>query len=461
MTDRSTYPSTTTATLEDWRAFLNDNSDIEYVDAVFTDQIGTVRGKRVPVGEAEKIFTAGLQLPLSIYFFDVTGVNEDVCGRGYSDGDPDGTAWPIAGSIARVPWSEVPLAQVMMTMNEPDGSPCVFEPRKVLSATADRLSALGLTPVTAVELEFYLIDPERTPAGFPQPPLNPETGKRESANEVYGLTELETFSALLSDIDVYSEALNVPASAAVAEFSPGQYEINLHHTADPVRGADQGILLRYLIGAAARKHDMQATFMAKPYLDQTGNGCHVHASLLNDAGENVFADESQLGSDMLRHAIGGLQATLPDAMAIFAPNFNSYRRFVPDNYVAVNGSWGANNRSVAFRIPTGDVSARRVEHRVSGADANPYLVMAALLAGMHYGIERKLDPGVPATGNVSADVDPDLPLTLTDALERFRQSAVLRDYLGNDFVDIYAETKRLELEKFQSEITSREISWYL
>ena len=448
------------ADLAEWEAFCAANPGIDYLNAVFTDQCGTVRGKRVPVSEAPKIFSNGLQLPMSVYFLDVTGVNEDICGRGFSDGDPDGTAFPIAGSIACVPWAE-DQAQVLMTMDTPDGVPCDFEPRNVLAGVAERLSKLGLTPVTAVELEFYLLDPRADAKGRPQPPINPSSGEREASNQVYGLSELDGFTELLRDIGKFSECLAVPASAAVAEFAPGQYEVNLAHGPDVLRSGDHGILLRYLIGAAARQHELRASFMAKPFLNQTGNGCHIHLSMLDRDGTNIFDDGGEAGSDRMRHAIGGLQAMLPASMAILAPNINAYRRFGPNLFVPVNDAWGYNNRSVAFRVPTGLPTARRIEHRVAGADINPYLVLAVLLAGVHYGLENKIEPGEPVTTNACSVVDPNLPLTLLDAVECFSKSDLMRTYLGSEFVDIYAETKRLEYQRFQRAISAREYEWYL
>ncbi len=460
MSNREKPASAGRATLADWKAFCAAHPEVAYLNAVFTDQCGTVRGKRMPLAEAGKVFTDGLELPMSVYFLDVTGENEDIHGRGFSDGDPDGTAHPIAGTVAVVPWAR-DQAQVMMTMDVPEGGACEFEPRNVLARVAERLGARGLTPVSAVEFEFYLLDQKPDPDGRPLAPINPSTGDRERSNQVYGLSELDGFSDLLRDISVFAADLSVPASAAVAEFAPGQYEINLKHGPDPLRSADHGILLRYLIGAAARAHGFRASFMAKPYVDQVGNGCHIHTSLLDGDENNVFDDGGDRGTELIRHAIGGLQRTLPAAMALMAPNLNAYRRFAPNRFVPVNGAWGYNNRSVAFRVPTGSPKARRIEHRVAGADANPYLVLAAILAGIDYGLENKIDPGEPTQVNACDRVDPDLPLTLPRALDTFVGAPVLRDYFGDLFVDIYAETKRLEFEKFNKIISTRELEWYL
>jgi len=461
MSDRERPGVAGRATLADFKAFLAQHGNVDYVDAVFVDMCGTVRGKRFPRDEAEKIFSDGVQMPQSLYFFDVTGVNEDVCGMGFSDGDPDAQAYPIAGSIVPVPWSPIPLAQVMMTMEDLEEGPCWLEPRNVLANVVERLNSIGLRAVSACEFEFYILDRHRNAQNLPQPPVNPATGVRETANEVYGIAELDGFMELLKDVDAAAKKQNVPASGATAEFAPGQYEINLKHEDDIFAAADHAVMLRHLIDAVARTHNFTASFMAKPYADQAGNGLHVHCSVLDKQGRNIFDDGTDEGSIRLRHAIGGLQATLGEAMAFFAPNLNSYRRFEPNIFVPVNCSWGYNNRSVAFRVPAGDTNSRRIEHRVAGADANPYLVLAAILAGIHYGIVNEIDPGEPAEGNACDSMDEALPFFLPSALKRLRHSKIMRDYFGDRYVDLYAETKLLEYEKFQRIISTAEYDWYL
>ncbi|MBI1261442.1 MAG: glutamine synthetase [Rhizobiales bacterium] len=449
------------ADLAEFNAFLAQNGDIDYLDAIFVDMCGTVRGKRFPIEEADKVFTSGVQMPRSLYFFDVTGVNEDILGMGFSDGDPDSQSHPISGSIVPVPWASMKQAQVLMTMVDSKNQPLMLEPRNVLASVVQKLEDIGLNAITACEFEFYVLDKDRDRKGLPQPPVNPATGLRETANEVYGITELDGFMALLKDIDEAAAAQGVPASGATAEYAPGQYEINLNHENDVLAAGDHAVMLRHIIGAITRKHNFIASFMAKPFVGLTGNGLHVHTSVLDKDGRNIFDDGTDKGTRQLRHAIGGLQATLGDAMAFFAPNLNSYRRFEPNLFVPVNRAWGYNNRSVAFRVPAGSPQSRRVEHRVSGADANPYLVLAAILAGIHYGIVNEIDPGDPAEGNACDIMDEGIPFYLPSALKRLRNSQVMRDYLGDQYVDVYAETKMLEFEKFQRAISPLEYDWYL
>jgi glutamine synthetase len=201
--------------------------------------------------------------------------------------------------------------------------------------------------------------------------------------------------------------------------------------------------------------------MAKPYPDRTGSGLHIHASIVDDAGNNIFEDGSSEGSERLRHAIGGLQALMPESMALFAPSLNSYRRFQPDMFAPVNRRWGVNNRSAGLRIPIGPGEARRIEHRVGGADANPYFALAAVLAGLHHGLVNALEPGPAASGNVSREPDAALPFTIDDALARLAKAQVLETYLGRETVALYGETKRLEVARFRKIISPAEYDWYL
>ncbi|MCP5151241.1 MAG: glutamine synthetase [Ectothiorhodospiraceae bacterium] len=446
---------------EELARYLERYPDTAYVDAIFVDLCGIVRGKRYPRAELEKLFAGGFPIPFSLHFLDVTGACLDPCGRGFSDGDPDGVARPVPGTLAPVPWADRSAGQVLMSLHDADGRPSAVEPRNVAAAVARRFEALGLRPCLAFELEFFLIDRERDDRGRPQPPRLPTSGQRERTTQVYGMDTLEELGALFHDIEHSAAAQGVPASVATSEYAPGQYEINLRHVEDPVLAADHCALLRRVVKAVARRHGLDATFMSKPFLDQTGNGMHVHASLLDAHGKNVFDDGSPTGSETLRHALGGLLHTLYDAMALFAPSLNALRRFGPNLYVPVNRSWGSNNRSVALRIPAGASSARRFEHRVPGADANPYLVLAAILAGMHHGITHRVDPGAPWSGNVCGEVDPEMPREWAVALQRFSGSTILREYLGADYVDLYCATKNAERLRFLEHISRREYDWYL
>jgi glutamine synthetase len=274
------------------------------------------------------------------------------------------------------------------------------------------------------------------------------------------LAEVDDF---LATVHEYCKLQNVPAGAALSEFSPGQFEINLQHVDDPLRACEHALLLKRIIKAAAREHGMAATFMAKPFAKIPGSGLHIHVSLLDQEGNNVFAGESSDGpfSDTLRHAIGGLVKLMPQSMALFAPNANSYRRFQRGVFAPVDANWGVNHRAVSLRIPLSGDQNRRVEHRVSGADANPYLVTAALMAGLHHGITEKCDPGRMVKAREIIEEQVNLPVRWPLALDQFAAGTVLPEYFGERFCQVFAACRREEEERFHSEITNRDYEWYL
>ncbi len=446
---------------QEFEGFIAAHPEIQYLDAVIVDLCGILRGKRMGIGEAVKIFDSGMQIPQSVYLMDARGEMTDVFGHGHGDGDPDGTAWPIPGTISCV-WGEEPArAQLLTTLRDETGAPFCGEPRAALELVLDRFAELKLTPVTALELEFYLLDVERDELGLPQPPRCPRNGARECEPSVYGIDDLDRYGDFLQALNNAAQAQNLPLTATSKEYAPGQFEANLRHQPNARHSADHVVFLKQAVKAAARATGFEATFMAKPYPNRSGSGLHAHVSVLDEAGRNIFDNASREGSDALRHAIGGLQALMPDSMALFAPNVNSYRRFQPDMFAPANRRWAVNNRSAGLRIPIGPGEARRIEHRVCGADANPYLTLAAVLAGVHHGLVEKLDPGAPALGNVSREPDPAIVLTLEDALAKLGQAKTLSSYLGAEMVSLYRETKRIEATRFRKIITAAEYDWYL
>jgi len=346
-------------------------------------------------------------------------------------------------------------------MYDHDRSPFFGDPRHVLERVLERFSARGLTPVMAVELEFYFVDRERTPEGCAQPPRQPRSGRREDKTQINSMAELDEYSEVLAAIDAAARAQELPAGTVLAEYGPGQFEVNLHHVPDALSACDHAIRLKRLVKGVALAHGLDATFMPKPYRDHAGSGTHLHVSLLDRDGRNIFAADDPQGSPALRQVIGGLAATINDTMAVCAPTANSYRRFQPEAYVPLNPSWAVNNRGVAFRVPAGPPASRRVEHRVAGADANPYLLAAMVLGGMLHGLERELDPGPALAGNAYRDNTPSIPLSWPEALAAFERSEFARDCLGERFARLYAQTRRGEMQDFGSYVSPLEYSWYL
>ena len=436
--------------------------ETRFVDALLFDLCGTAIGKRLPVREADKLWSSGVAFCAGITTLDALGTCWDVNGIGFSDGDPDATSFPVPGTLVPVPWAEVPTAQVLIAPAPPtEGAHWWFDPRAILAGVVARFAPLGLRPVVAAELEFYLVDPRRDDTGRVSPARPARPGRAPDAPRVLAFDKLDEWAGILAEIDGACLAQGVPAGAATAEYGASQFEVNLAHVDDPVLACDHALLLRRIVKGVAARHDLAATFMSKPFGDQSGSGLHIHASLIDPVGHNVFDETTAAGDRLLGHAVAGLQATTPDAMALFAPNLNAYRRFAPNQFVPVNTTWGFNNRSVSFRVPLGGGKARRIEHRVAGADANPYLVMAAMLAGVHHGLVNQLTPTPPSTGNAGEEADPKMPLRLWTALDRLEASTLMADYLGADYPAAYAAIKRSEFEAFMADVLPREHDWYL
>jgi glutamine synthetase len=396
-----------------------------------------------------------------MFALNALGGTVEATGLGFDEGDADRICLPVPDSLAPVPWLGPEVAQMQVSMYEHDRRPFHGDPRHVLAGVLRHLRELGLTPVMAVELEFYLVDRERTPEGLAQPPRQPRSGRREFRTQINSMTDLNEYSALLAAIHSAARAQSLPAGTVLAEYGPGQFEVNLHHVPDALTACDHGIRLKRLVRGVALQHGMEATFMPKPYREYAGSGAHLHVSLVDDSGHNVFAADDPAGSDLLRYAIGGLAATIDATMAICAPTANSYRRFRPEAYVPLNPTWAVNNRGVAFRIPHGSPASRRVEHRVAGADANPYLLAAIVLAGIHHGLTHKLDPGEPLAGNAYREGRATIPLTWPEALNAFERSDFVRRYFGDAFTNLYVNTRRGEMQEFHSQIPALDYAWYL
>mgnify|MGYP003382123386 FL=1 len=442
--------------------FLRNHPATRFVD-VFLNDLNTVeRGKRIDRASFETLFARGMPLPGSMFAADVLGGTIQATGLGFDDGDADRPCLPISGTLQPVPWLTEDVAQLQVTMHELDGRPFFGDPRHVLTNVLNQFAALELTPVIAIEYEFYFVDCERTADGMPQPPRSPLTGRREHKTQINSMHDLDAYSQVLGEIDSVCRAQQVPATTALAEYGPGQYEVNLQHCADALRACDEALRFKRIVKAVARRHGCDATFLPKPYRDMAGSGLHVHVSLLDHAGRNIFACDQPEQCAALRHAIAGTLTTLAEGVAIAAPGPNSYRRFRPEAYVPLHAAWSINNRGSAIRIPASDASNRRIEHRLAGADANPYLLVAWTLAGMHHGLSQRLEPPPVLAGNAyKGKAGEPLPTQWDTAIDRLAASDFARRYLGEQFVDLYCTVKRAELAEFSSYVTPLEIDWYM
>lgn len=440
--------------------FFEENPEVDTLETFIVDVNGVLCGKKIPRENSGKIFSNGLRMPRSIFAMDIFGQDVLPAGLVAETGDNDGVCFPADDTLRPVPWAEK-TAQVMLSMQESDGSPFFGDPRNVLKAVLALYAKKGLTPVVAAELEFYLLDGKPDEKGRPQPPVNPRTGRRSEQSHMFNIAEMTDFGHILDEIPRSCALQGIPTDTAISENGPGQYEINLFHVPDALAAADYAVLLKRAVRGVARKHGMDATFMAKPYAGKSGNGLHVHFSVVDKQGNNIFTGKDLKGSPALRHAIGGVLKSMEDCTAVFAPNFNSYRRFAAGSHAPTTVSWGYDNRSAAIRVPESDRANTRIEHRVPGADANPHLMLAAILAGAYDGIVNKIDPGKPFAGNVYHSKAKRLPSKWEEALARFEKSPFIAKYFGKPYQKLYAACKTQEREILDSQVSSLEYDAYM
>lgn len=443
------------------KEFLDGHPDVEVIEAFVIDANGVPRGKWIPRDRVADVLENGLALPRSIFALDVWG--RDVLGAGLAEGtgDPDGQCLPVIESLAAVPWLARPTAQVFLGMRNDDGSEFYADPRNVLAAVLKRFEARGLTPVVATEFEFYLIDPVHSALDPVRPPNSRDVRWQSRQTQVLSISELHEFEEVFIDIARACEAQDVPADTFLRENGPGQYEVNLKHVPDALLAADHAVLLKRIVKGVARKHGYDATFMAKPYGQHAGSGMHVHFSLLDADGNNVFVGEGNEHSPELLGAVGGLVASMADGMAVFAPNANSFRRITMSEHAPMFASWGFETRSAAVRVITSRREATRLEHRVAGADSNPYLVLATILEGALVGIESRMQPGAPLVADQHTAEHPALPKTWDHALDLFEASSFTADALGSDYKALYLACKNQELAEFRGRVTDVEYDAFI
>ena len=430
--------------------FLNDQA-ISEVEAIVPDMAGVARGKVMP---AEKYAEdEGMRLPESIFLQTVTGE--------YPDDDtlinPMEIDIDLVGdpnTIRVVPWAPEPTAQVIHDCFYDDGSVVPMAPRYVLRRVLELYAARGWEPVVAPELEFFLVE-RNTDSDYPLKPPTGRSGRPETGRQAYSIAAVNEFDPLFDDIYAYCEAQHIDIDTLIHEAGAVQMEINLIH-GNAVDLADQAFLFKRTAREAALRHKMYATFMAKPMAQEPGSAMHIHQSVV-EAGtdRNVFSNPDGSPSRLFHAHIAGLQKYLPIAMPLFAPNVNSYRRITRYNSAPINVQWGFDNRTAGLRVPTSPAEARRVENRVGGADANPYLAIAASLACGYLGMVEQLSPTEAMTGS-AYDRPFTLPTTLGDSLNMLRGCRQLVDLLGERFVAAYVAVKENEYETFLRVISSWE-----
>lgn len=431
---------------------------IEDIECITPDQAGVARGKMMP----SKKFTSNtsLALPSAVFMTTISGgYPEDGNGFHYPEDDGDLKLLPDLSTLTVVPWEEDPTAAVICDLVHQDGRSVEFTPRNVLKRVLAAYDERGLKPVVAPEIEFYLVRKNPDP-DYPLTPPVGRSGRPIGGGAGYSIAGVNEFDELIDDIYHFSERQGLEIDTLIHEEGAGQLEINLRH-GNPIELADQVFMFKRTIREAALKHEIYATFMAKPIQGQPGSAMHIHQSIIDKkTGKNIFSAEDGSETDDFFHFIGGMQKHVPNALVMFAPYVNSYRRLTQAASAPVNTQWGYDNRTTAFRVPRSDPAARRVENRIPSSDANPYLALAASLACGLIGIMQKEKPSAPILTTANED-EIDLPRSLLEAVDLFEGDTELGALLGKSFAATYAAIKRAEFETFMEVISPWEREYLL
>ncbi len=432
--------------------------DIEDIECITPDQAGVTRGKMMP----SKKFTSNtsLALPSAVFMTTISGsYPEDGYGFQYPEDDGDLKLLPDLTTLSVVPWETDATAQVICDLVYQDGRAVEFTPRNVLRNVIAAYHKRGLKPVVAPEIEFYLVCKNPDP-DYPLTPPVGRSGRAIGGGQGYSIAGVNEFDELIDDIYHFSESQGLEIDTLIHEEGAGQLEINLRH-GDPVELADQVFMFKRTIREAALKHEIYATFMAKPIQGQPGSAMHIHQSIIDKkTGRNIFTADDGSETGAFTHFIGGMQKHVPNALAMFAPYVNSYRRLTQGASAPVNTMWGYDNRTTAFRVPRSDPAARRVENRIPSSDANPYLAMAASLACGLIGMKNKAVATPPVVTTANED-QIDLPRGLLEAVDLLEADHELCEMLGKPFTTTYAAIKRAEFETFMEVISPWEREYLL
>ena len=444
------------------KEFLKNNPDLEKIEFIYVDFNGIPRGKYASPKTLLKAFDGGLKMPISSYVLDVWGDNPKGTGLVMS-GDGDAICRPVVSSLAVTPWSARKTAQCLVSMENADGEAIYADPRHILSSVLERYKKLNLKPVIAPEMEFYLVDKQLQKNGHPQMPIIPGTNRRYEDVQLLNLNEMDDFESFFALVEKSAHSLGIPAETAIKECAPGQFEINLLHHDDALLMADQAFLMKRLIKNCARQFNMNATFMAKPFSDEAGNGMHAHLSIIDKDGNNVFTvDKDKQPQGIFANSIAGLLKNAPDFLSFYASHSNSYRRLVHNaDHAPTTLSWGNENRTALVRLPEASSKATRLEFRLPSADSNPYLVFAAILSSVLSGITNKYPLNKETIGNAHVQHEAALGITWREAVQKTSESPVVKEFFGEKFQKSYQCVKESEIKRFESTITDFEYNSYL
>ena len=447
-------PQTEESSLLRW---LKDRRITE-VECLVPDMTGIARGKIIPAAKFSHDY--GTRLPEGIFVTTVTGDYPDEYYDLVSPSDSDMYLRPDAETVRMVPWAVDPTAQIIHDCFTRDGKPHDLAPRSVLRRVLQLYAEIGLQPIVAPELEFFLVQ-KNTDPDFPLQPPAGRSGRPETARQSYSIDAVNEFDPILDMMYDYAEAMELDVDTLIHESGAAQLEVNFQH-ADPMSRADQVFLFKRTMREAALRHGIYATFLAKPMENEPGSSMHIHQSMQDaKTGANVFAGKKPgQTSKIFEHYLGGLQKYVPMAMPFFAPNVNSYRRLAMGEVAPINVQWGYDNRTCGLRVPLDSVENTRVESRFAGSDANPYLAMAATLACGLLGIQEKLSPTEPLAGSAQ-DLGYGLPRSLEQSLDLLSNCTPLHKMIGSRFVDAYIAVKRKEYQTYFRVISSWEREFLL
>ena len=438
---------------QDWVA----DKGVEELECLVPDQAGVARGKIMP---AQKFFQSPtMNMPSSIFHQTIAGDYAEEGEPGGGDPtDADLVLEPDFSTLSIVPWANDPTAQIIHDAYHRDGRPAEVSPRQLLKRVVDLFAHRGWQPIIAPEIEFYLVKPNTDPDYPLEPPIG-RSGRPETGRQSYSISAVNEFDQLFEDIYSFSEAQGLEIDTLIHEEGAAQMEINLRHGA-PLELADQVFLFKRTIREAALKHNMYATFMAKPIANQPGSAMHIHQSVRDaKTGQNIFSDAGKPSGEFFSF-LGGTQKYLPNVMCVLAPYVNSYRRLTRQSSAPINVQWGYDNRTTGIRVPPSSAEARRVENRVPSSDANPYLAIAASLACGYLGMVEGLQPSEPIEGSAHG-LDYDLPRGLLEAVAAFEGCEPLQDVFGKTFIATFGAIKRAEFETFMRVISPWEREYLL
>jgi len=448
------------------KKFLRNHPEIKSFDIMMHDSNGIGRGKIIRRKELLKLYESGRQFPLSTLGMDITGEDVPDTGLILEQGDGDIKAWPIPSSLKVLHKSKPPRGELFMTMTDIEGNKLDTDPRNVLENLVTQTKKEGIDVYGAFELEFFLVSNDLDQYGKLQPAKSIFSKRRSNIKtDVYSVDHLHGMLPLFDDIYEATNLAGIEAETVISEYAPGQYELTLNFQNSLLKAADDIIRLKRIIRAQARAHGITACFMAKPMENVTGSGMHFHISLYDKKGKNLFAEnKNQKFNSNLLHSIGGLTKTMGESMLIFAPNSNSWKRLVLGSYAPTTPNWGLDNRSVAFRIPSSNSLNRRIEHRVSGVDANPYLVALTVLSAIRMGMKKKIKPSSQTKGNSYVQKKSNkfnMPTDWNSSIISAKKSSFLKETLGPNLHKAFIAIKEMEYKKVASTVSKLDIDLYL